>query len=294
LSTANRGFTLVELSIVLVIIGLIVGGILTGQSLIAAAGVRAQITQIERYNTAANTFFGKYGYLPGDIPAAPAAQFGFASRGQYAGEGDGNGVIEGITANAANSNSGTVANGGETAMFWVDLSAAHLIDGGFSTASSTAYQTAALTGNPSIASFLPVAKIGNGNYVGVWSGGILGNDDTNYFSVSAVTSITCCGSTALLANPAITVAQAYAIDKKTDDGLPQTGNVTAMYVNAGSAWSNMLWGYEYGSYYLPEPAGPTTCYDNNNVTGQGRTYSLSQNNGAGANCGLSFKLQTGN
>jgi prepilin-type N-terminal cleavage/methylation domain-containing protein len=79
--TRSSGFTLIEMSIVLVVIGLVVGGILTGQSLIAAAGVRAQIAQIENFNTAANTFFEKYGYLPGDIPAGPAAQFGFASRG---------------------------------------------------------------------------------------------------------------------------------------------------------------------------------------------------------------------
>ena len=51
------------MSIVLVIIGLIVGGILVGQSLIAAAAVRAQISQIEKYNTAVNTFRDKYGGL---------------------------------------------------------------------------------------------------------------------------------------------------------------------------------------------------------------------------------------
>ncbi len=74
-------FTLIELAIVLVIIGLIVGGVLVGQNLINAAAIRAQITQIEKYNTAANTFRGKYGYLPGDIPDPYTTQFGLVARG---------------------------------------------------------------------------------------------------------------------------------------------------------------------------------------------------------------------
>lgn len=59
----NNGFMLIELSIALVVIGLIVGGVLVGQDLINAAAVRAQISQIEKYNTAVNTFREKYGYL---------------------------------------------------------------------------------------------------------------------------------------------------------------------------------------------------------------------------------------
>ena len=55
-----KGFTLIELSIVLVIIGLIVGGVLVGQDLIYAAKVRAQATQFERLKTAVYTFQGKY------------------------------------------------------------------------------------------------------------------------------------------------------------------------------------------------------------------------------------------
>src|ERR1700735_2843794 len=83
----KSGFTLIELSIVLVIIGLIVGGILTGQSLIDAAAQREQIAQIEKYNTAVRTFQGKYGYLPGDIPNPYASNFGFQSRGANTAEG---------------------------------------------------------------------------------------------------------------------------------------------------------------------------------------------------------------
>ena len=74
------GFTLIELSIVLVIIGLLAGGVLVGRDLIAAAALRSQITQIEKYNAAANTFRAKYGFLPGDLPANQAAALGFATR----------------------------------------------------------------------------------------------------------------------------------------------------------------------------------------------------------------------
>ncbi len=67
---SHRGFTLIELSIVLVIIGLIVGGVLVGQDLIHAAALRAVISEKDRFSAAIYTFQGKYGYLPGDFPNA--------------------------------------------------------------------------------------------------------------------------------------------------------------------------------------------------------------------------------
>jgi prepilin-type N-terminal cleavage/methylation domain-containing protein len=48
----NQGFTLIEVSIVIVVIGLIFGGVLLGRDLITAAQVRSTISQIEEYNTA--------------------------------------------------------------------------------------------------------------------------------------------------------------------------------------------------------------------------------------------------
>ncbi len=48
----REGFTLIEMSVVLVIIGLIVGGILVGRDRVRAAEVRAEISQIGKYNSA--------------------------------------------------------------------------------------------------------------------------------------------------------------------------------------------------------------------------------------------------
>ena len=63
----TSAFTLIELSIVLVIIGLIVGGVLVGQDLIVAAKNRALLSQVEEIDTAINTFRLKYNGLPGDL-----------------------------------------------------------------------------------------------------------------------------------------------------------------------------------------------------------------------------------
>lgn len=111
-SPVKTGFTLVEMSIVMVIIGLIIGGVLVGRDLISAAAARAQISQIEKYQTAVNTFRVKYGYLPGDIPDPVASQYGFYSRDTNPGQGDGNGVIAGPYFNGANIALGYLVFGG--------------------------------------------------------------------------------------------------------------------------------------------------------------------------------------
>ena len=67
LDSTRTGFTLIELSIVLVIIGLIVGGVLAGQDLIKAAELRSIIRELEQFNTSVMTFQTKYDALPGDM-----------------------------------------------------------------------------------------------------------------------------------------------------------------------------------------------------------------------------------
>ena len=63
----TRAFSLVELSIVLVILGLLTGGILAGQSLIRAAELRSIPTDVNRFNSATLAFRDKYFTLPGDM-----------------------------------------------------------------------------------------------------------------------------------------------------------------------------------------------------------------------------------
>jgi prepilin-type N-terminal cleavage/methylation domain-containing protein len=66
----SRGFSLVELSIVLVILGLLVGGVLSGQSLIRASELRKVTTEYTSIVAAVGSFREKYLYLPGDFPNA--------------------------------------------------------------------------------------------------------------------------------------------------------------------------------------------------------------------------------
>lgn len=66
----HAAFTLVELSIVLVILGLLVGGVMTGAALMKAAKLRSVTTEASNFQTAIDTFYNKYGSLPGDMPNA--------------------------------------------------------------------------------------------------------------------------------------------------------------------------------------------------------------------------------
>lgn len=87
-----KGFTLIEISIVLVIIGLIAGGVLFGRDLIRIAGLRGQLTQIEMLNTTVTTFRLKYNCLPGDCKHA--VSLGFGTSGGDGDNGNGNGTID--------------------------------------------------------------------------------------------------------------------------------------------------------------------------------------------------------
>lgn len=65
----QQGFSLLEMAIVLVIVGLVLGGILGGRSLVASMQAKDVVTIVDDLRTATAYFKQRYNYLPGDFPA---------------------------------------------------------------------------------------------------------------------------------------------------------------------------------------------------------------------------------
>jgi len=277
----------------MVVIAAIIGGILVGRDLIKGAEVQAEVSQIQKYDSATNTFKNKYNGLPGDLPNPYASQFGFAARGNNPGQGNGDGILEGWTGSAG---WGWLPGSGETATFWVDLSHAGLIDQSFSTASETnaPASTVTATTTPNIAAYMPQAKIGGGNYVYVWStsnnSGYASNYPANYYGIAAVNQILTNGK--ISSSPNIPVGQAAAIDKKIDDGFPLSGSVQAIMVTNDPYWiegNDILYSSTPPSASNLSPSS-TNCFDNGGNSANPTVYSTEYNGGTGLNCAISILM----
>lgn len=111
----QKGFTLVELAIVLVIIGLILGAVLKGQELINSARMKRLYTLQQEVNAGVNTYFDKYGKYPGDDNNVNARW--------TLTNGNNDGLITGFTTNCA---AGAAT---ETCLAWRELRLANLLSG---------------------------------------------------------------------------------------------------------------------------------------------------------------------
>lgn len=275
----SSGFTLIEVSIVLVIIGLIIGGVLVGKDLIGAAEIRGQISQVEKYSTAIQTFRVKYGGLPGDL--LTAASFGFPARGSYTGQGDGNGVVQGIYGTNPNNSCNGCLAGGEVTVFWVDLSMANLIPESFNTATATSLPV--ITGT-AIDLYYPHAYLGDGNYL-VYSGG--------QFFITGLTDIGVVSPSYPQATTNLSVLQAYNIDQKIDDGLPQAGRIQAKHYNTvgGTLYSYWASTSNIATPYTTATPSGNNCFNNGNVNGATQLYSIGVNGGNGKYCAIAWNVR---
>lgn len=215
----NKGFTLIELSIVLVIIGLVVGGVLIGKDLIEAAQIRTQVSQFESLDAATMTFKTKYHCLPGDCPNG--GNFGFVVY-QYDGcsnpgsnSGNGNGII-GTTTDVTL----WAPAQAENLRFWD-----HLADAGWTTLRPFACNR--YGGSVGVSGRMPRSQVivmYNSPYSG---GGSAGGGMQGHHYMLASLNITCAASGSAAVDELLTPLKAFMVDSKTDDGLPATGRTVA-------------------------------------------------------------------
>ncbi len=269
----QAGFTLVELSIVLVIIGLIVGGVLAGQDMIKAAEIRATISQVEEFNTATNTFRDKYRAMPGDIAQGAATNFGLPDAANRAANGvNQNGLLECST--AAPAICGVIRHfGAETALFWRDLSNKNLIENSLNVATGAVAGGAAANITPGGASdlfnYLPEAKMGKGNYITTFSA-----SGRNFYQLTGITSIAIASGAYTLAN-ALTPQEAFNIDSKMDDGKPRTGTVRALTDATAASLNNNVATFDTGVVGVAHNAG--ICVELPNTAGVAPYTAVSPN-----------------
>lgn len=222
----KTGFSLVELSIVLVILGLLTGGILAGQSLIRAAELRSVSTEQQRYVTAFHSFRDKYFQLPGDMTNA----YSFW------------GVASGCTNAAVSTTPSTAETGcngngdgriyntfGEGVRAWWMLQQAGLIEGNFGAGAL------AIANRPGTE--VPRGRMNNSGWsvqTSIYTSspmgwGVYGMDATwlMFGSLS--------GGNATI-NIILKPEEAWNIDTKTDDGKPGSGKTLGgdAYIGGGS------------------------------------------------------------
>jgi prepilin-type N-terminal cleavage/methylation domain-containing protein len=181
----NSGFSLVELAIVLIVIGLIIGGVLKGRELIESARLKSVLTQLNEYRVATGTFMDMFDALPGDFSQAKDYI------GAHLVDGKGNGIIDGEG----------LKRDDEAGQFWAHLAGAGLIPmPGEASGAALHFDKGA-----------PSSRIGGGITVTY-------KDGKHWFVLGAENGNK--GTNALL-----TPLQAMSLDKKIDNGLPSSGKV---------------------------------------------------------------------
>jgi len=222
----NKAFSLVELSIVLVILGLLTGGILAGQSLIRAAEIRSVSADFNRYSAASMAFRDKYMALPGDMRNATSFwgtdSGGCPNGGGSTGTCNGNG--DGIIGN------GTLGNTCENQEFWRQLALAGLIEGKYTPQTAANCFSNSIPGTDSAKlriadSGMLITYVGpvttNASFPGtvVFQG--------NYQNVYFIARVG--GTNGVPLTPMLKPEEQWSVDTKLDDGLPGKGNVLSVY-----------------------------------------------------------------
>ncbi|MBS0271416.1 MAG: type II secretion system protein [Proteobacteria bacterium] len=207
----QAGFSLIELAVVLIIMGLLIGGVLKGRDLIESARLKRVVAQLNEFRIATSAFLDKFDALPGDFNKA-STQIKAGLR-----DGNGNGIVEGAG----------LAPGSEALAFW-----SHLANAGF-------------IGNPGLEGEQNVGEFGKGAPESAIGGGF--TVENNPHGLSGLWFILGQKQGDHGTGGLLTPSQAMSIDKKLDNGHPTSGKVRAMNGSDGRAQACVT---ERGTYNI--------------------------------------------
>ncbi|MCE3255532.1 MAG: prepilin-type N-terminal cleavage/methylation protein [Rickettsiaceae bacterium] len=281
-SKKRKAFSLVELAIVIIVIGLLVAAVIGGASLTKNATLRGVISEARGYQTAVNAFYERFQALPGDYNQNVGGSFTAPNVATVLGNADGK--IQ-FYANAA---LGTATNRLEGNLAWQQLKNGGFVDAVFTPGSantaangeivaSTYVLTPGLsiTGTPTAggASGIPTSKLPNSGWAFDY---VLASNQNQLILTGTVTAPAIAASAVTVQNMQPTGAllpiDALSIDTKMDDTAPRTGKVRS----AGDADGTLT-------------ASPTVLGDGNGLSAcnGATTYTTSATTTV---CALSFQV----
>ncbi len=227
----TKAFTLVELSIVIVIIGLVIAGVTAGKSLVRQAQIRGVISDINKIRAGVNSYKLQYDALPGDHATA-YNYFGSNCDATPANcNGNGNKLVEASSS----------INDNELLRIWQHLNLSGLLPGNYTGVASAGGDGNVTTGGVNV----PKSPIGNNSsyYIisltgaGInWAGQAVRNGNIIFLGQDQAASASHIAF--------LPVIDAYNIDNKYDDGKPYRADILAAHANACTTGSGISGTYQ--------------------------------------------------
>lgn len=240
---ARHAYSLVEMSVVITIIGLIVGGIMVGKSMVHNSQLQTTVSKVQEYAAATLKFRDRFNSLPGDMPNATSL-WGSVSTGTATCDGPftygdptfADGFTTAGTSTATCNGNGDGRVGANTTTCYGDSwevfrAWKHLLNAEFITGSYSGYHGAQGNHDAIVGTNIPTASLGKGGYTLVFCGSkssdasLFDGDYGHVIMLGSAGKTTGVGEFSRL--PLFTTEEAGAIDKKLDDSYPHTGKVVA-------------------------------------------------------------------